>query len=134
MDSERTRGIWIFTFQEVLREDRAVRKDEDRLSGLAFDQICYKRLRISVSFEKGQWGMVSPLEIVTTPKLSPWCLRDSMNSVGMAFEEEENMSMGWGICSKDSQFWERLVKKTVMLYEQFSRCLQYFSLINSNCT
>lgn len=65
------KGIWIFIFQEVLREDRAVGKDEDRLSGLAVDQICYKCLQISVSFEKGQWGMVSLFEIATTPKLSP---------------------------------------------------------------
>ena len=35
-------------------------KDEDRLSGLAVDQICYKCLQTSVSFEKGQWGIVSP--------------------------------------------------------------------------
>ena len=62
--------IWIFIFQEVLREDRAVGKDEDRLTGLAVDQICYKCLQISVSFEKGQWGMVSLFEMVTTPKLS----------------------------------------------------------------
>ena len=35
-------------------------KDEDRLSGLAVDQICYKCLQTSVSVEKGQWGIVSP--------------------------------------------------------------------------
>lgn len=35
-EHERTRVTWIFTFQEVLDKDRAVSKENDLISGLAF--------------------------------------------------------------------------------------------------